>query len=153
VIQADAKSFLHAGDDRTEAEIKSFVRRWVTDAFSWTPLDVSDRTRAALRVVDPKAQAVVKEGMRLGERRLLVERGASGRVNDDPRSEKAAQVVIVRADPLQVLVTFGRYLLGASGEQTELAPMIVRVSLKRVPRGPGNEYGLVIVDAQISEKL
>ena len=60
VVQADARSFLHAGDDRTEMEIKSFMRRWVVDAFSWTPLDVADRTRAALRVVDP-------EGTRRGE--------------------------------------------------------------------------------------
>jgi hypothetical protein len=153
VVQADARSFLHAGDDRTEIEIKSFMRRWVVDAFSWTPLDVADRTRAALRVVDPKAHAVVKEGMRLGERRMLVEKGTSGRVYDDPRSEKAPQAVIVRTDPLQVLATFERFLLGSSGEQTALSPMIVRASLKRVPRGPGNEHGLVVVDAQISEKL
>jgi hypothetical protein len=153
VVQADARSFLHAGDNRTEAEIKNFIRRWVVDAFSWTPLDVADRTRAALRVVDPKAQAVVKAGMRLGERRVLVEKGTSGRVYDDPKSDKAPQAVIVRTDPLQVLVTFERFLLGTSGEQTALAPMIVRASLKRVPRGPGNEYGLVLVDAQISEKL
>jgi hypothetical protein len=153
VVQADARSFLHAGDDRTELEIKSFMRRWVVDAFSWTPLDVADRTRAALRVVDPRAHAVVKEGMRLGERRMLVEKGTSGRVHDDPRSDKTPQAVIGKVDPLQVLVTFERYLLGPSGEQAAQAPMIVRASLKRVPRGPGNEYGLVIVDAQISEKL
>jgi hypothetical protein len=153
VVQADARSFLHAGDVRTEIEIKSFMRRWVIDAFSWTPLDVADRTRAALRVVDPKAHAVVKEGMRLGERRMHVEKGTSGRVYDDPKSDKAPQAVIVRVEPLQVLVTFERYLLGASGEHTAQAPMIVRASLKRVPRGPGNEYGLVVVDAQISEKL
>ena len=72
----------------------------------------ADRTRAALRVVDPKAQAVVKAGMRLGERRVLVENGTSGRVYDDPKSDKAPQAVIVRAVPLQVLVTFERYLLG-----------------------------------------
>ena len=65
-MQADARSFLHAGDHRTEAEIKSFMHRWVVDAFTWTPLDVEDRLRAALRVVDPKAQPVVKEGLRLG---------------------------------------------------------------------------------------
>jgi hypothetical protein len=153
VVQADARSFLHAGDDRTEAEIKNFTRRWVIDAFSWTPLDVADRTRAALRVVDPKAQSVVKEGMRLGERRLLVEKGTSGRVYDDPKSEKAPQAVILRADPLEVLTTFERYLVDASGQVLRLGPMIVRASLKRVPRGPGNEYGLVVASAQISEKL
>jgi hypothetical protein len=153
VVQADARSFLHAGDDRTEAEIKNFTRRWVIDAFSWTPLDVGDRTRAALRVVDPKAQAVVKEGMRLGERRLLVEKGTSGRVYDDPKSEKAPQAVIIRTDPLEVLTTFERYLVDASGQVLRLGPMIVRASLKRVPRGPGNEYGLIVASAQISEKL
>lgn len=153
VVQADAKSFLHAGDDRTEAEIKSFMRRWVADAFSWTPLDVADRIGAALRVVDPKARAAVKEGMRLGERRELVEKGTSGRIHDDPKSEKAPQAVIVRAEPLQVLVTFERYLINASGQTEGLSPLIARASLRRVPRGPGNEYGLIIVDAQISEKL
>lgn len=37
VVQADATSFLHAGDARTEAEIKGFVRRWVVDPYTWTP--------------------------------------------------------------------------------------------------------------------
>jgi hypothetical protein len=133
--------------------LKNFTRRWVIDAFSWTPLDVADRTRAALRVVDPKAQAVVKEGMRLGERRLLVEKGTSGRVYDDPKSDKAPQAVILRSDPLEVLTTFERYLVDASGQVLQLGPMIVRASLKRVPRGPGNEYGLIVGSAQISEKL
>jgi hypothetical protein len=36
VVQADATGFLHAGDARTEAEIKGFMRRWVFDAYSWT---------------------------------------------------------------------------------------------------------------------
>jgi hypothetical protein len=154
VIQADATSFLHAGDTRTSGEVKSFLRRWVVDAFTWTPLDVTDRVQAALRVVDPSAQAAVKGGMRLGERQQLVERGASGRVYDDPGSDKAPQAVIVRNDPLEVLVTFDRYLVEPSGEKVPQTPLIVRASLKRVPRGPGNwGYGLVLVGAQISEKL
>jgi hypothetical protein len=154
IVQADATSFLHAGDTRTAGEVKSFMRRWVADAFTWTPLDVTDRVQAALRVVDPSAQSVVKAGMRLGERQMLVERGTSGRVYDDPSSDRATQAVIVRTDPLEVLVTFERYLIEASGEKVSLTPMIVRASLKRVPRGPGNwGYGLVLVGAQISEKL
>lgn len=154
LVQADATSFLHAGENRTEAEVKNFIRRWVVDAFSWTPLDVHDRLQAALRVVDAKAHAVVKAGLRLGERQVLIEKGTSGRVYDDPASEKAPQAVIVRQEPLEVLVTFERYLIEPSGEQVPLTPMIVRALLKRVPRGPGNwGYGLVLSDAQISEKL
>jgi hypothetical protein len=153
VVQADARSFLHAGDNRTEAEVKSFMRQWVKDAFSWTPLDVADRMTATLRVVDPKARSVVKEGLRLGERRDLVEKGMSGRLFDDPKSEKAPQAVIVRFEPLEVLVTFERYLVDASGQSIGLSPLIVRAHLRPVPRGPGNEYGLIIVNAQISQKL
>ena len=154
LIQADANSFLHAGDSRTELEVKSFMRRWVVDAFTWTPLDVRDRLEAALKVVDAKAHSLVKDGMRLGERRMLVEKGQSGRVFDDPASSKAPQAVIVRTQPLEVMVSFERYLISAAGERTALAPMLVRALLKRVPRGPGNwGYGLVISDVQISEKL
>ena len=154
LVQADANSFLHAGDNRTEGEVKNFMRRWVVDAFSWTPLDVHDRLQAALRVVDTKAHPVVKAGLRLGERQLLVEKGSSGRVFDDPSSDKAPQAVIVRKEPLEVLVSFERYLVEPSGEHVPLTPMIVRALLKRVPRGPGNwGYGLVLSDAQISEKL
>ena len=45
VVQADANSFLHAGDSRTEAESKGFVRGWVFDAYTWTPLDVEGRLK------------------------------------------------------------------------------------------------------------
>jgi hypothetical protein len=72
LVQADAKSFLHAGDTRTEDEVKSFMRRWVVDAFTWTPLDVEDRIQAALRVVDGRAQPIVKSGMRLSPSPSLV---------------------------------------------------------------------------------
>ena len=84
---------------------------------------------------------------------MLVEKGTSGRVHNDPKLEKAPQVVILRYQPLEVMVTFERYLLGASGEHTEQSPMILRAVLKQVPRGPGNEHGLVVVDAQVSGKL
>jgi hypothetical protein len=43
VVQADAGSFVHAGEERNDPEIKGFLRRWVLDAFTWTPLDVEDR--------------------------------------------------------------------------------------------------------------
>jgi hypothetical protein len=90
VVQANARGFLHAGDRRSEVEVKGFVRRWVTDAFTWTPLDVEDRLRAALRVVDGRAQGVVKGGLRLAERRTLVDNGTSGRVWDDARTPSSA---------------------------------------------------------------
>jgi hypothetical protein len=153
VVQADARGFLHGGDLRTEVEIKGFVRRWVTDAFTWTPLDVEDRVRAALRMVDGKAQAVVKRGLRLGERKALVESGSSGRVWEDARTGREPQVAIVRSRPLEVLVSFERYLVDASGAHEEAGSLFARVRLAEVPRSPANPYGLVVVDAQISERL
>ena len=105
VVQADAASFLHAGDVRNEPELKGFMRRWVLDAFTWTPLDVEDRLKACLRLVDGKAQAVAKAGLRLAERQALVDRGTSGRVYDDKSAGREPQVVIVRRSPLEVMVS------------------------------------------------
>ena len=39
------------------------------DAFTWTPLDVEDRLKGALRLVETKAQPAVKAGLGLAERR------------------------------------------------------------------------------------
>lgn len=153
VVQAQASGFLRAGDTRSEVEIKGFVRRWVLDAFTFTPLDVEDRARAALRAVDGKAQAVVKAGMRLAERKALVESGTSGRVWEDARSGREPQVVILRREPLEVMVSFERYLIDAEGVKAEAGPLFARVMLREVPRSPANPHGLVVVDAQISERL
>jgi hypothetical protein len=153
VVQADANTFLHAGDARTEAEIKGFVRRWVLDAYTWTPLDVEDRLKAALRLVETKAQPVVKAGLALADRRGLVERGISGRVHDDRETGKEAQVVITRTKPLEVMVGFDRYQIDRAGTASELGHVFLRAHLKEVPRSPGNPAGLMIVDTAISEKL
>jgi hypothetical protein len=153
IVQVDAESFLHAGDTRTEVEIKGFIRRWVLDAFTWTPLDVQDRLKASLSVVDGRAQPVVKDGLRLGERKNLVDSGTSGRVFDDSKSQREPQVVIVRTAPLEVMVSFERYLVDSAGSTREAGPMFARALLRRVPRSPANPYGLVIGDVQISTKL
>jgi hypothetical protein len=153
IIQADANSFLHAGDSRTEAEIKGFVRGWVFDAYTWTPLDVEDRLKAALRLVESKAQPVVKAGLGLAERKALVERGISGRVHDEREIGKEAQVVITRTQPLEVMVGFDRYQVDRSGGASELGHVFLRAHLKEVPRSPGNPTGLLIVDTAISERL
>jgi hypothetical protein len=153
VIQADANSFLHAGDSRTEAEIKGFMRQWVFDGFSWTPLDVEDRLRAALYLVEAKAQAVVKSGLALAERKRLVERGVSGRVHDEKDGGKAPQVVITRTKPLEVMVGFDRYQLDRAGSASEAGHVFLRAHLKEVPRSPGNPAGLMVVDMEISERL
>ncbi len=153
IVQADARSFLHAGDTRSEVEVKGFMRRWILDAFTWTPLDVEDRLRSCLTLVDGKAQAAVKEGLRLAERKALVDSGTSGRVFDDPRSGKEPQVVIVRTTPLEVMVSFDRYLIDSVGGTQQAGQLFVRALLKRVPRSPANPHGLVLADAQISEKL
>ena len=152
VVQADASSFLHAGDARNEAEIKGFVRRWVFDAFTWTPLDVEDRLKAALRLVETKAQPAVKAGLGLAERRALVEQGVSGRVHED-RETGSAQVVITRTKPLEVMVGFDRYQIDRSGTASEVGHAFLRAHLKEVPRSPGNPTGLMIVDMAISERL
>lgn len=153
VVQADANSFLHAGDSRTEAEIKGFMRQWVFDAFSWTPLDVEDRLRAALCLVEAKAQPVVKRGLALAERKALVERGISGRLHDERDGGKAPQVAITRASPLEVMVSFDRYQLDRSASASEAGHVFLRTHLKEVPRSPGNPAGLMVVDMEISERL
>lgn len=153
VIQADARSFLHAGDARSEAEIKGFVRKWVLDAFTWTPLDVEDRLRSCLRLVDPKAQPVARAGLRLSERKALVDAGTSGRVHDDRPGGREPQVVITGSKPLEVMVAFDRYLVDRAGMNTEAGRLFVRTLLKEVPRTPTNPNGLLIADVQISESL
>jgi hypothetical protein len=153
VVQADAASFLHAGDARAEVEIKGFMRRWVLDAFTWTPLDVEDRLKACLRLVDGKAQGVARAGLRLGERQLLVERGASGRVYDDKSAGREPQVVITRRTPLEVMVSFDEALIDKSGRVTDAGHFFVRAILKEVPRSSVNPNGLMIVDVQVSQNL
>lgn len=153
VVQADAASFLHAGDARTEVEIKGFMRRWVLDAFTWTPLDVEDRLKACLRVVDGKAQAVARAGLRLAERQLLVERGASGRVYDDRSAGREPQVVITRRTPLEVMVSFDQHLIDKSGRVTDAGHYFARAILKEVPRSSINPSGLMIADVQISQNF
>ena len=125
IVQADAGSFLHAGDARSEPELKGFMRRWVLDAFTWTPLDVEDRLKACLRLVDSKAQAVAKAGLRLPERQGLVDRGTSGRVYDDKTAGREPQVVIVRRSPIEVMVSFDHYWLDRSGTATEAGHFFV----------------------------
>jgi hypothetical protein len=153
VVQADAESFLHAGDARAEVEIKGFMRRWVLDAFTWTPLDVEDRLKACLRLIDGKAQAAARAGLRLAERQILVERGASGRVYDDKSAGREPQVVITRRTPLEVMVSFDQYLVDKTGRATDAGHFFVRAILKEVPRSSVNPSGLMIVDVQISQNL
>lgn len=153
IVQADAQAFLRAGDRRTEVEIKGFMRRWVLDAFSWTPLDVEDRWIATRSWVDSKSHGVLKHGLRLGDRRRLVEDGFSGRVMDDAKTGREPQVVIVRTQPLEVMVSLERYVVDTAGETRPAGQTFVRALLRQVPRAPANPSGLVISDIQISEKL
>ena len=153
IVQADAGSFLHAGDARSEPELKGFMRHWVLDAFTWTPLDVEDRLKACLRLVDSKAQAVAKAGLRLPERQGLVDRGTSGRVYDDKAAGREPQVVIVRRSPIEVMVSFDHYWLDRSGNLTEAGHFFVRAILKEVPRSSVNPSGLMIADVQVSQNL
>jgi hypothetical protein len=151
VIQADPKSFLYAGAARTEEEIKAFVREWVVDCFTWTPLDVRDRLKACLSRIDGKAQGAAKSGLRLAERRQHVEDGVSGGIHRD--GTQAVQTVIVRREPLELLVSVERYLVDRAGVTTDGGPLFVRAIVRQVPRSPANGYGLMVVSAQVSEKL
>jgi hypothetical protein len=151
VVQADPRSFLYAGSARTEEEIKAFVREWVADCFTWTPLDVRDRLQACLNLVDGKAKGAAKAGMRLAERRDQVEQGVSGGVHRD--GKQALQTVIVRRQPLELLVSVQRYLVDRAGVMTDGGPLFVRAIVREVPRSPANGHGLMVVSAQVSEKI
>jgi hypothetical protein len=154
VVQADPDSFLHAGDVRSSEEVKAFIRKWVVDAYSWTPLDVEDRVKASLRLVDGKAQPLARAGMRLAERSRQVEQGLSGGIYDQGTpGGKEPQAVIMQADPLEVMVSVERYLVDKTGVVTPAGPLFVRALLREVPRSPSNGNGLMIVDLRISEKL
>ena len=154
VVQADPNSFLRAGERRTEVDIKGFTRRWVMDSQSWTPLDVKDKLNLTLRVVEPKAREVVKKGLRLAERKVLVDRGVSGRVldvSDEPNHQP--QILIQSRKPLSVLVTFDTYRILPDGQEEPGGHVIFTLFLKEVPRTPDNMAGLTIVDGTFPEAL
>ena len=154
IVQADPSAFLQAGETRTEVDIKGFVRRWILDSHSWTPLDVKDKVSLALKVVEPKAREVVKKGLKLAQRKVLVDRGISGRVldaEDDPNHQP--QVLIQSRQPLSVLVTFETYRILPDGKEEPGGHVIFTLFLKEVPRTPGNMAGLTIVDGTFPETL
>lgn len=154
VVQAEADTFLHAGDARSAEEIKAFIRKWVVDAFSWTPLDVEDRLKASLRLVDGNAQPLARAGMRLAERARQVDQGISGGIFDaGATGGKEPQAVIMRSDPLEVMVSVERYVVDKQGTMTSAGPLFVRAMLREVARSPANGNGLMIVDLRVSEKL
>jgi len=154
VVQADPEAFLRAGEPRTEVDIKGFVRRWVLDAWSWTPLDVKDKVAASLRVVEPKARVAVRRGLGLPRRKVLVDRGVVGRVVDvegDPARQP--QVLIQGHHPLSVLVSFDTVHLLPDGKEEPGGRVLFTLFLKEVPRTPENMAGLTIVDGTFPEAL
>jgi hypothetical protein len=154
VVQADPNAFLRAGESRTEVDIKGFARRWILDAYTWTPLDVKDKLGLTLKVVEPKAREVVKKGLQLPQRKLLVDRGVSGRVvdlADDPARQP--QVLIQSRQPLSVLATFDTYRILPDGQEEPGGRVIFTLFLKEVPRTPDNLAGLTVVDGTFPETL
>ncbi len=154
VVQADPSSFLRAGEARTEVDIKGFARRWVMDSHAWTPLDVKDKLGLALRVVEPKAREVVRRGLRLAQRKALVDRAVSGRVVDvegDPSHQP--QILIQSRKPLSVLVSFDTLLILPDGKEEPGGRVLFTLFLKEVPRTPDNMAGLTIVDGTFPETL
>jgi hypothetical protein len=87
------------------------------------------------------------------ERQILVERGVSGRVYDDHTAGREPQVVISRATPLEVMVSFDQYMVDKSGRCSEAGQFFVRAIRKEVPRSSVNPSGLMIVDVQVSQNL
>lgn len=151
VVQADARGFIYAGRDRTEAEVKAFMKDWVMTAYSWTPLDVKERQEAALARVDGKAKGKAKAGMRLAERKEQVDQGISGGVYRDGGREP--QAVIMSMKPFTIRVSFQRYLVDRTGAVTDAGPLFVFAVLAEVPRSSENGYGLILTDIDVSREL
>ena len=154
VVQADPNSFLRAGETRTEIDIKGFVRRWVMDSHSWTPLDVKDKLNLALRVVEPKAREVIRKGLRIAQRKALIDRGVSGRVVDvvgDPSHQP--QILIQSRNPLSVMVAFDTTLVLPDGQEESGGRVLFTLFLKEVPRTPDNMAGQTITDGTFPESL
>lgn len=156
VVQADPSGFLRAGDTRTEIDLKAFAKKWAMDSFTWTPLDVKDRLRQSMALVDERARSAAKDALRLDQRAHQVQQGYSGRVYDDPRQpDKEPTVLILNQGrkPVEVLVTLDRYAEAPDGRKEELGRIHLNLIVKEVPRSPDNPTGLLIVDARSSEKL
>jgi hypothetical protein len=151
VVQADTRSFIYAGRDRTEAEVKAFVKDWVVSAFTWTPLDVKERQEAALSRVDGKAKGKAKAGMRLAERHDQVEQGISGGIYRDGGREP--QAVVMSNHPFTIRVSFQRYIVDRAGVITDAGPLFVFAVLAEVPRSSENGYGLLVTDVEVSREL
>ena len=149
---ATAAGMTAASDERDEAEITGFARRWVTDAFAYNPLNVKDNVLLALRTVDTSAQAIVKAQLRLDERVANRDAGISVMLLDDPERGKAPAVSIVRRDPLEVSVIFQRMAVAsATGETKELAPIVCNIQFRLIPRSTINPSGLVISDLTVAK--
>ena len=141
-------------ETRTEIDIKGFARRWVMDSHSWTPLDVKDKLNLALRVVEPKAREVVRKGLRIAQRKALIDRGVSGRVVDvvgDP--SRQPQILIQSRKPLSVMVAFDTTLILPDGNEEPGGRVLFTLFLKEVPRTPDNMAGLTIIDGTFPENL
>lgn len=149
---ATAASMTAASSDRDEAEITGFARRWVSDAFTYDPLNVKDNVMLSLRTVDASAQAIVKAQLRLEERAANRDAGISVKLLDDPERGKAPAVSIVRRDPLEVSVVFQRVAIAsATGETKELAPIVCNMQLRLIPRSTINPSGLLISDLTVTK--
>lgn len=151
LVQADAEAFFRAGEQRAAEEFTAFVREWVMDCFTWTPVDVEDRLKACLQRVEKKAHPVARLGLRLDDRSRQTGDGISGGVFDE--GDREPQAVILRAAPLEVMVSIQRYLVDRTGAQTDAGPLIIKAILREMPRSPRNGYGLIIVDVRVSERL
>lgn len=154
MVQVDPNSVLNAGEARDDNEVKGFAKNWLMDAYVYTPLDVRDKAIKALSFVDAKALGVAKSALRLPERAKIATSGNSMRVHDDVENgQNSVQCTIKSRKPLQLLMSFDRYLVGGDGRQQDQGRLFLTLELKQVPRTPSNPNGLLITDITLSENI
>jgi hypothetical protein len=152
VLPLGAASKLTAGsNDRDEAEVCGFARRWVSDAFTYNPLNVKDQITLCLRSVDFTVQGVVKAQLRLEERAADRDAGVSVKLLDDPEKGRGPAASIVRQEPLEVSVVFQRIAVSSTGETKDLPPMLCNMRLRQIPRSIVNPSGLLISDLTVTK--
>ena len=137
--------------DRTDAEIMGFSRRWVSDAFTYNPLNVRDNISLCLRSVDASAQGVVKAQLRLEERAADRDAGVSVKLLDEPEKGRGPSVSILRRSPLEISVVFQRVAVNPGGETKELPPIVCTMQLREIPRSNANPGGFLISDLTVSK--
>jgi hypothetical protein len=147
VVVADKEQFLRGNDKRGDNEIKGFVMQFLRDAYEFTPLNVRDKFEYAMRFVEPHAQGVVADGLRIVERRDASFQRSSVKIEDDIDRGKVPGIDITsRARGRYVVAAvFSRVKIDSAGKSGLLPPMMIQLQLREIPRNPHNPNGLLVV--------